>query len=389
MIYNKNLEENLKDYKIRLCKNKDIYGLTFQDIANLINKESGENKSESVYRKWWTAYNEGYQDAERNSLDNDDIIKEYEEKRIEAEKAKYRFFDQRNSYNKIVREQARFEELKDIVKTYLDNMEPYSGKMYTEDIDFDNDMIVCLDDIHYGANIDNYWNKYNSDIAKYRMDKYLEEIRKIKYTNNCQNCFVFNNGDSISGQIHNQIAVTNRENLVEQIMGVSELISWFLSELSNIFDNVYYASVSGNHSRIAPKKEALKDERLDNLIPWYVKSRVSNIDNIFVIDNDIDSTFNVVNIRGLNYLNIHGDYDNFSNVHKVIAMSRKPIYCVHMGHLHHNKTETIGEYKVIQSGSFQGVDEFCIEKRILGRAEQLVCVCNKDGIVCTYDVGLQ
>ena len=75
MIYNKNLEENLKDYKIRLCKNKDIYGLTFQDIANLINKESGENKSESVYRKWWTAYNEGYQDAERNSLDNDDMKK--------------------------------------------------------------------------------------------------------------------------------------------------------------------------------------------------------------------------------------------------------------------------------------------------------------------------
>lgn len=62
---------------------------------------------------------------------------------------------------------------------------------------------------------------------------------------------------------------------------------------------------------------------------------------------------------------------------------------MHMGYLHHNKTETIGEYKVIQSGSFQGVDEFCIEKRILGRAEQLVCVCNKDGIVCTYDVGLQ
>ena len=27
--------------------------------------------------------------------------------------------------------------------------------------------------------------------------------------------------------------------------------------------------------------------------------------------------------------------------------------------------------------------------RILGMAEQLVCVCNKDGIVCTYDVGLQ
>lgn len=32
---------------------------------------------------------------------------------------------------------------------------------------------------------------------------------------------------------------------------------------------------------------------------------------------------------------------------------------------------------------------YSLNSRILGRAEQLVCVCNKDGIVCTYDIGLQ
>ena len=70
--YNVNLKrlpgENLKDYKIRLCRNKDEYGISFQDIAALMSEETGEVKGESVYRKWWTYYKEGYTDAEKNLL---------------------------------------------------------------------------------------------------------------------------------------------------------------------------------------------------------------------------------------------------------------------------------------------------------------------------------
>ena len=107
------------------------------------------------------------------------------------------------------------------------------------------------------------------------------------------------------------------------------------------------------------------------------------------LDNNIDTTLNVVNIRGLNYLNVHGDYDNFTSCQKVIEMLDIPIYCVHMGHLHHNKTDWMQKYKLIMSGSIQGMDDFCIQKRIFGKAQQLVCVCNEKGIQCTYDIDLQ
>ena len=86
------------------------------------------------------------------------------------------------------------------------------------------------------------------------------------------------------------------------------------------------------------------------------------------LDNNIDTTLNVVNIRGLNYLNVHGDYDNFTSCQKVIEMLDIPIYCVHMGHLHHNKTDWMQKYKLIMSGSIQGMDDFCIQKRIFGKA---------------------
>ena len=393
MNYNKNIGESLKDYKIRLFSNKEVYGLTSQDIANLINAESGESKSESVYRKWWSAYKEGYTDAESKKMDSDDVLKEYEDKRIEAEKARVRFIDQRTAYNKVVREEARADDIKSLIAEKLSCVEPYqpSAKFFPDDRnDADKDLFICLDDLHIGANIDNYWNKYNSDIAKQRIDMYLSKIRDIITTHNIKNCYVSNNGDSISGLIHYTIRATNRENIVEQVITASELISYFLVKIADMSVCVYYTSVGGNHSRpTRDKKESLKGERLDYLIPWYLKARLSNISNIRILDNYVDDTFSILNIRGKNYLNVHGDYDNFERIDKVIRMTGEDIYAVHMGHKHHNKTETINGYKIFMSGSFAGMDDFCIEKRIYGYAQQLVCVVDSKGIVCSYDIDLQ
>lgn len=49
--------EDSRDYLIRLFENKDIYGLTCNDIADLINTASGNNFKESTYRKYYKAFN--------------------------------------------------------------------------------------------------------------------------------------------------------------------------------------------------------------------------------------------------------------------------------------------------------------------------------------------
>lgn len=55
----KGKNENILEYKIRLCENKNALNLTWKDIAKLINKETGNNFGESSYRKWYSAFNEG------------------------------------------------------------------------------------------------------------------------------------------------------------------------------------------------------------------------------------------------------------------------------------------------------------------------------------------
>lgn len=374
--------ESFKEYKIRLSKNKDTYGLSWEQIASLLNTVSGNNFNESTYRKWWKAYCEGQDDATVSPI--------LDQEAIEMQKSKVKFYDQRREYNRLIRQSARNENLKEIFVNELRNIEPieyhpdYSIKLHSN-----NDLFVGLSDIHYGIKIFNYWNEYSPEVAKERILKYLERIIEIKNVHNSENCYVCANGDLISGKIHNTIEIANCENVVSQVMGVSELISFFLAKLCEKFNNVYFCAVAGNHSRIGKKDEVPYSERLDDLVPWYVKSRLQNIPNLFVLDNMIDPTVNIITIRGLNYVNVHGDYDTASSIQKLTDMMDDKVYCVCLAHKHHNSTDYTHRYKVIMTGSLMGVDDFCVQKRIYGKAQQLVGVCTDKGMICTYDVDLQ
>lgn len=390
MEYIRQENESVKDFKIRLFKNKDLYGLTSQQIADLVNKESGEKLNESTYRKWYRAYSEGVEDTKKEYLSDDKILKEYELKRIEFEKEKIRFFDQRTAYTKEIRQDARWDELFNIVeRTIQNNKLPKLEYKQKDILVSDNDLLVSLSDIHYGIEVDNHWNKYNSDICVERLKKYLNKILSVQKLHKAENCFVSANGDLISGNIHIQVQVANKENVIQQIMGVSEVIAWFLNELSNNFNNVYFNVVAGNHSRLNTKDDSMKNERLDDLIPWYIKARLQNRNNITILDNNIDSTMSIIKIRGKVYLNSHGDYDYSKNMIGNISMmiGEKP-YAICTGHLHHNSINNVQGIKLIMSGSLLGVDDYCVTKRIFGSPSQMICVCNENGVDAFYDYEL-
>lgn len=331
-----------------------------------------------------------------------DALNDIEQKMIALKKERQRFFDQRNALNKILRERSRQEELNDIITQCVTNGNLPSLNRASNSVDdtssitpvsLDNDLLVSLNDIHYGANVDNYWNKYNSDICSDMMKRYAERIIQIGQTHQSQNCIVWQNGDSINGSIHHSISVTNKENVIEQIVGVSELIAQFLHKLSHYFQTIQFVSVSGNHSRLDTKERALKDERLDDLVDWYLQARLQNDANILIGDYNgyakVDSTMYLLDIRGKMYCGVHGDYDGSDvKVQTLQTMAGVPIYAILSAHKHHNKIDNIQGIKTVMAGSFLGMDDFCISKRIYGEPEQIVCVCDENGIRCSYDIKL-
>lgn len=332
------------------------------------------------------------QDVKR-TIQSDDVLSELDSKLMELQKERQKYFDQRNALTKLIRERSRQEELNEILEDAIRSGDlpqlDYQRVMIEHS---DNDLLVSLNDIHYGANVHNYWNTYNSEICRDMMCRYLDRIIGIGETHHSENCIVWANGDEISGNIHQSIAVTNKENVIEQIKGVSELIAEFLAELSKHFNQVVFVSVAGNHSRIeANKDRAPVAERLDDLVEWYLSARLQNFENVLIGGGEkIDNTMYMIDIRGKTYCGVHGDFDGSAGkVQSLQTMAGRPLYAVLSGHLHHNKTDDVQGVKTIMAGSFLGMDDYCVQKRIYGKSEQMVCVCDANGIRCAYDVPLK
>jgi hypothetical protein len=188
------------------------------------------------------------------------------------------------------------------------------------------------------------------------------------------------------------IQISNKENVVEQVKIAIEYISSFCYELTKYYD-VYFYSVNGNHSRLNPNKDnAVKDERLDDLISWTVCKLLEHIDNFHdMTHRKFDSTIGEANIRGKNYLLLHGDMDSITNTgigNLVTMLGFCPEYIV-TGHRHCPAMSDFNGIQVYQSGTFApSGDDYTISKRLNGKPSQTVLVCDEQGVRCNYNVKL-
>lgn len=311
----------------------------------------------------------------------------------EIRKEKQKLFDERTAMNKTLREAARIEEdLAHLEKIIKKNGQIVFPNIKSEVEASDNDMIIAISDFHLGISTDNYFGRYDSDIAAKRLQEYLSKIIRIKDLHKSENGYVVLLGDLINGEIHFTTQLENRENVTEQIQKSAELISAFIYELSKHFKKVYVNGVAGNHSRTSFKDQVLRGNRLDNLIIWYMKAKLSQVENVaFIDENNYDSTIGYCYIRGHNYLLVHGDFDKFdeSGVSKLVMMLGYKPTAILYGHLHRCSLDDVSGVKIIRSGSFLGTsDNYTISKRISGLPQQMVCIVNNSGVEACYPVSL-
>lgn len=364
-------------------------------VNDIVNKELGIDeekwRDESSFRKRYQAAKKFY-DGCFSKMESDEYAQEISEMKRELERAKIKFRDERNAWNKQNYIDARVEEKLDLLEKELLSQ----GRVNFDTHDntntiSDNDVFIILSDFHIGQCFSSAWGKYNSDIAKKRLNQLLNEVIAIQKMHNSENCFISLQGDMISGNIHKTIQVTNRENVIEQIKVASELISSFCYEISKVFNKVFVTSVVGNHSRMDRKDEALHDERLDDIISWGVELSLKHIDNIYMLENNIDSGIAKMDIRGKVYVSVHGDYDRYNNsgVSNLCMHLGFIPYAITYGHLHTCAVDETNGVKMIRGGSLAGSgDSYTIEKRLSGKPSQMVCVCNKNGVVCYYPIEL-
>lgn len=373
----------------RITSDKDKIG-TWSDVASILNKLLKSNYSESKYRKTRKAFDKMLEASRScNYLSNDSQLEEIELAKRELERKKIQFRDERRAWNKQNYTDARFQEVMDLLDERFDDFGRIYFKNHEKPIAMGDDaMIVCLSDLHIGQTFNSAFGEYDSDIAKERLEKYLNEIISIGKLHKVSKVYVLLLGDSISGSLHKTIEVSNKENVVDQLKLSIEYLTSFCYELTEQFTDVYLASASGNHSRLQAKDLAQHSERLDAFIAWDVCRVLEHLDNFHsLLHRNIDDGIADVNILGKSYLMVHGDFDNatkqgYMNLSAMCGFFPENIFS---GHKHFCMYSQ--ESKFIQSGSLSGSGcDYTIEKRLVGKPSQMVCIATKDGIKNMYPV---
>ncbi len=380
-------KENEEQFLWRLGQAKDsgTLDLSWDEIADIMNKEFREDVSEylssSAYRKSFQYAKRFYEAGVFEELTHDSYIEELRNAKHEVRKEKQKLFDERVALNRVLREEGRRESMFDIVKRAIDEHEPIVFDYEPSIVqDSDNDLIIHLTDIHGGVTINSPFNTYNFDVLAERLKKYLDSIYEIQNTYHSQNAYVILGGDMIHGLIHLNGRIEAKENVVEQIMKVSDLVANFIFELSKMFGYVEIHTTAGNHSRVTAKKEECSyGENFDLLVPYYCKKELQNVENVDFIDNILGYDIATFSVRGHTVYATHGDKDTPKNVvYHMTQFARKadlplPDLC-YLGHRHTNGLTTVDDVKVIESGCVDGMDNFAIENRLVGSPEQTVTV---------------
>lgn len=382
--------EFLREQLDLLKRKKTDENLEWQDVADFRSEFNGDLEHRDTVRKGSKLLYE-YIDAGwvnepvaiENDADNAELIK--------MRKEKIKLSDARVEYNRLIRQEARKESYADMVKRIIcENVEPINIPVHYTLFNSSTDLLVHLTDIHTGIEIHNWKNDFDEDILKKRIEKFTSDILDIRGMYESENCYLVI-GEILSGIIHNNLRLQNNMDLMEQFKYVSELISAMLIRLANHFNHIYVYTTPGNHSRISPKKEdALDGENMDILLPFYLKARMQNIENITICDNTIEPEIAMFNIRGNNVFAAHGHKDSPSNVVQNFTMmfNIKPDIVL-LGHRHTNGLTTVYDTKVIESGCCSGSDNYAVSMRKVNKPEQTVSVIGKNGLICLYDIQLE
>lgn len=311
----KEREETPIEYKIRICSDRESLGLTWDEVANILNEEFGDNFGESKYRKWWYAFKEGVEYIQGLEAEKDEVVKEY----IGEQKKDFQMLKNGEQASTIVTKLSE-EELKDpdyLLKVHGYNPDDweitsarqsiwnnnldkdlYSSKItvkprigfnwseenvrkifdkVTKNVDVlnceyaqiigkdekppikDKMILIGISDLHYGLLAkDNLSEEYNIKIANERFNKILTDVIQRKQDDQSIEKVIlligndFLNADNLQGTTSRHFTPQDQEtNWYEMITGATEMLIDGIEKLRFFFPKIEVVNVKGNHDEMS------------------------------------------------------------------------------------------------------------------------------------------
>ncbi len=123
---------------------------------------------------------------------------------------------------------------------------------------------LFLSDLHWGEHVDpaqiNGVNEYSIEIAQRRLracvDRTIDLLTRHMVNPRYPGIVLALGGDMVSGDIHEELAVTNDLEIMPVLTDLFDCMIWVVEKLADAFGRVFVPAVTGNHGRNTHKMRA-------------------------------------------------------------------------------------------------------------------------------------
>ena len=372
-------------------------GNTWEQISEKVYEDYGIKVHRTTIQRWHDRSLVSVQDfTESEGIEDtfeDKIIKA--DRRIEYLKSEASFY--RKLYNTVTKQSAKEDLLLDIIHDISPSFKevpkiPY--KQIKGKAEHSQTVIAPLTDTHIGEYINEKqmigMNKYDMELFNKRLYGWANQLLAlVNYRRNIANIdtlIIPMLGDMISGDIHDELARSNVENNMMQMLKGAYLISQAILILAPHFKEIKVPCVVGNHGRMT-HKPVMKNRVTtdwDYMLYQWIAAFLKNQKHIkFEIPESFFHIFNVYNNR---VLIMHGDSiaggGSSMSISKAVSNLRGALQyknnlntelgvdtqelnhfdTVFMGHFHRVDEMDIGTGELHICGCIKGVDEFALQR---------------------------
>ena len=286
-----------------------------------------------------------------------------------------------------LREEARFENLCEVLKDCMGNLKPLAcnrGWMLPESAERKY-AILMFSDWHCGMKIDSPFNFYDVQTMRDRAEVVTEKAISYCCEHSVTDLVVEVNGDFLDGALHISSRVQQEEDVIQQIVTVSEVLSNCIDKLAPWFKTVKVYCTLGNHGRLCSKKsDCVTKENFEMLIPEFMRLRLQAHDNVTIVDSK-GLDFLKYEVDGKTICMAHGQNDSvaravedFSKIYRVVPDE------VHLAHFHSCRDIDNCNVQVTVNGSLCGPDDYAVSIRKINDPSQNLIIYDHDR--CIYSL---
>lgn len=361
--------ESDEELIFRICSSKNEIG-SWQDVADLINEITGNEYTESKYRKQYNNFQKMLKANMSAVFPEEEYIKKLQTEKEEIRKERIKLqtanVERARVDRNISRQEMYYEQIGQMCSTLpLPEFEPLLKPLEeTADISY----LCCLSDLHYGATFKSENNEYSPEIFTDRLMYLVDRLYGFVKEKSISKLHVACLGDTLQGLLRVSDLKINDTSIVKSLVEISRLIASFLNELSKFVTVEYYHVPSANHTQLRPlgtKASEIADEDLEYVIGNYIKDLCAANDRIKINLAEEHKQYLEINIDGFEILAMHGhQIKNIESSLKDLSMVRRSFidYLI-LGHFHSGKELPAAEgclhdTEVLVCPSFVGSDPY-------------------------------